>query len=111
MDAPTKTPVADPTDSTALHLDREKYEAQLAAFDLDETEKAALLGALYQIALNFVDLGFGLHPAQQACGPSSKIPPKPTPTAENSLYWSYSTLGERFDQAGSDADPGKEEVT
>lgn len=51
-----------------LTVDWALYEQYLAEADLTEEEKRQFLEALLSIVVSFVDLGFGVHPAQQACG-------------------------------------------
>lgn len=48
-----------------LKLDVACYEELLADFDMSEEERAALLEAMWNIVVSFVDLGFDLHPLQQ----------------------------------------------
>ncbi len=47
------------------------WDAYLPLFE-DETisddDKRELIDALWSIVVSFVDLGFGVHPVQQACG-------------------------------------------
>lgn len=54
-------------DRPILHIDYVLYERHLKDSDLSETEKQAFLESLWDIIVNFVDLGFGVHPLQQAC--------------------------------------------
>jgi hypothetical protein len=49
----------------ALTLDVARYEAMLADPALSEDERKALLEALWEIIVGFVDLGFEIHPLQQ----------------------------------------------
>jgi hypothetical protein len=47
------------------------YESYLADSGLSDAEKQEFLNALWAIIVSFVDLGFGVHPLQQAnpnCG-------------------------------------------
>lgn len=56
----------------SLRIDVEKYEHLLDDSDLSETQKREVLEALWAIIVAFVDLGFGVHPVQQACGEVEK---------------------------------------
>lgn len=47
-----------PSQHTALHLDSEKYQELLTAFELSPSEKEELLEALFGIAVHFVDQAF-----------------------------------------------------
>ncbi len=57
--------VADERLHPPLTLDFARYEALLADFDMSEEERAALLEAMWNVVVSFVDLGFDLHPLQQ----------------------------------------------
>lgn len=52
---------------STLTIDYALYEDYLENSDLSEREKQEFLDALWSIIVNFVDLGFGVHPLQQAC--------------------------------------------
>lgn len=49
-----------------LEIDVERYQHLLDGLDEDQREQ--VLRALWDIVVAFVDLGFGVHPMQQACG-------------------------------------------
>jgi len=49
-----------------LTLDVALYEQYLVESDLTEDQKREFLEALWSIIVGFVDLGFGIHPVQQA---------------------------------------------
>lgn len=50
----------------ALTLDAEYYQAFLDDAAISEDRKREMVETLWQIIVAFVDLGFGVHPAQQA---------------------------------------------
>ena len=52
----------------SLTVDVEKYQAFLDGSDMTEVQKEEFLQALWTIIVNFVDLGFEVHPAQEVCG-------------------------------------------
>lgn len=52
-------------ESTALAFDPDSYRHYVEGYDLSETEQQELLSALWQIIVQFVDMGLGLHPLQQ----------------------------------------------
>lgn len=55
----------------SLTIDYALYEKYLAESDWSESEKREFITTLWSIIVNFVDLGFGVHPLQQAdpaCG-------------------------------------------
>lgn len=56
-----------------VQVDYEKYLHFLDDEDLDESQKITLLESLWSILLSFVDLGFGIHPVQQAIEDKKEI--------------------------------------
>jgi hypothetical protein len=50
----------------ALQFDPEEYRQFVDEADLSEAQKQEMLEALWTIIVAFVDLGFNLHPVQQA---------------------------------------------
>jgi hypothetical protein len=61
----------EPNQGGALTIDYALYERYLDSSDLSEAEKREFLETLWSIIVSFVDLGFGVHPLQQAnpdCG-------------------------------------------
>jgi len=61
----------------ALTLDVSAYEHYLENADLSEDQKREFLEALWSLIVGFFDLGFKIHPLQQAtsegCGQNSEI--------------------------------------
>lgn len=49
-----------------LTVDWETYGKMLEDSDLTEDQKREFIETLWSIVVNFVDLGFGIHPLQQA---------------------------------------------
>lgn len=75
--------VASPGCARRLEIDWARYEAMLADESLTEDERRRFLEALWSILIVFVDLGFGLHPVDQACGqPGGKALAKLAPPAD-----------------------------
>ena len=58
------------TSKPVITVDYEKYAHLLDDPDLSEDQKREFLQAVWNIITNFVDLGFGVHPVQLACGES-----------------------------------------
>ena len=50
----------------SLTLDVEFYQSFLDDADIPEDKKCELIETLWQIVVQFVDLGFGIHPLQQS---------------------------------------------
>lgn len=58
----------DPHQFPTLSIDWDLYGSMLDESDLTDEQKRELIESLWAIVLTFVDLGFGIHPLQQACG-------------------------------------------
>lgn len=52
----------------SVEVDVLKYQAYLDDPTLSDAQKEELISALWNIIVCLVDLGFGVHPAQQAYG-------------------------------------------
>lgn len=52
-----------------VEIDTAKYQTYLDDPSLDEATKQEIVEAIWSIILNFVDLGFEVHPLQEAHGP------------------------------------------
>lgn len=79
----------DMTARPVLTIDYEKYEHFFEESDLTEAEKRAFIETIWSVIVSFVDMGFGVHPvqqAQEACGKLAKNPPKSALTAPDGLY-------------------------
>ncbi|WP_159086946.1 hypothetical protein [Loktanella sp. Alg231-35] len=51
-----------------LEIDLDHYQNYLDDPALTSDQKEDIVGALWMIITAFVELGFGVHPTQQACG-------------------------------------------
>ena len=65
-----------PKDATAstptLSIDWDAYLPLFEDEDIPEEQKRALIETLWSIMVAFVDLGFGIHPLNAACGKSDE---------------------------------------
>lgn len=52
----------------SLTIDWDAYLPFFEDEDISEEHKREMIEALWSIMVSFVDLGFGIHPVQQACG-------------------------------------------
>ncbi len=52
---------------TNIKIDVKRFEPYFDDPDLTQAEREELLETIFAIVLGFVDLGFGIHPIQQAC--------------------------------------------
>ncbi len=57
----------------ALTIDYALYEHHLENSDLTEDQKREFLDTLWNIIVNFVDLGFGVHPLQHVTGSCDEV--------------------------------------
>lgn len=78
---PPKPAPARPT----LTVDVERYQAYLDGADMTEAQKQEFLQALWMIVVSFVELGFGVHPLQDACG-------KPSQNGSESIKDAFDTV-------------------
>jgi len=59
-----------------LGIDLDHYQSYLDDPSLSADQKEEIIGALWTIITAFVELGFGVHPVQQACGkPQTTLDP------------------------------------
>ena len=56
----------------SVEIDTVKYQKYLDDPSLSEEQKEEIIMALWSIITAFVDLGFGVHPAQEACGKAAE---------------------------------------
>lgn len=64
---PGKASAATPGKLT-IQFDAREFAHFLDDSDLTEEQKLEYIQTIWQIVLQFIDLGFGIHPVQQACG-------------------------------------------
>lgn len=70
----------------ALTIDWDTYLPFFENEDISEEHKRELIEALWTIMVSFVDLGFGIHPVQQACGQEVSLPELPTADVVHSSH-------------------------
>lgn len=59
----------------ALEIDYALYESYLESSEWNDDQKREFLETLWNIIVQFVDLGFEIHPLQQACGQNGEDTP------------------------------------
>lgn len=92
-------PPHDNARSLRIEVDYERYEHLLDDPNLTEDQKRELLQTLWSVVVEFVSLGFGVHPLQQAqkpCGEPQENVPNPALEAPNALYLKHSFLTQHF---------------
>jgi hypothetical protein len=70
----------------ALTIDWDAYLPFFENEDISEEHKRELIESLWTIMVSFVDLGFGIHPVQQACGQEVSLPELPKGDVVNSPH-------------------------
>ena len=64
-----RTPIKPPS----LQVDWEVYAQMLEASDWSDAQKREFIETMWSLVMTFVDLGYGIHPIQQACGESHSL--------------------------------------
>lgn len=57
----------------SLQVDWEVYAQMLEASDWSDARKREFIETMWSLVMTFVDLGYGIHPIQQACGESNSL--------------------------------------
>lgn len=79
-----------------LEIDIDKYQSYLDGSDLTPAQKEDFLRALWSVVVAFVDLGFGVHPVQQACGQVDNSLDPPAQADSDGLNSSKPNIREHF---------------
>ncbi len=93
--------------SPSIEIDVAKYQAYLDDPALSDAQKDEIITALWSIMTAFVDLGFGVHPVQQAmdqeaCGQITDEVDPSGKTDSNDPKPNFETLQGAFDAARDD---------
>lgn len=94
-----------------IEVDYARYDQYLEGSDLTDAEKRQFLETLWSIIVSFVDLGFGVHPVQQAfensCEQSAEI--RAFITAESADVVNSADINiDQTEATGRQSDPTKE---
>lgn len=73
-------------DYPVLEFDAEEFWHFVESYDLSDDEKREYLEVIWSIIVSFVDLGFGIHPVQKACGKLTDNFSKTALTASDEIY-------------------------
>lgn len=98
---PTKTP---PNTPLTIEFDVDEFRHHVEELELSEEQERELLTALWNIIVQFVDLGFGVHPVQRAratCGKDQKTRRNATLCSDPAVSFKHSILLEHFDDVAS----------
>ncbi len=89
-----------------INIDVQHYQKYLDNSDINDEDKQELLDTLWEIIVEIVSLGFGVHPvqqAQEACGQQEKSPPQIMQDDSGQLDSKHnSALIEAFTKASTD---------
>ncbi|MEM9764152.1 MAG: hypothetical protein AAF968_16865, partial [Pseudomonadota bacterium] len=87
-----------------LEVDVERYQHLLDDPALTDAQKQEIIEALWSIIISFVDLGFGVHPAQQACGQLGENQPARPAAMHNQVYCEH-RLNDQFEEVAGGSEP------
>ena len=90
-----------------LQVDMEKNQALLEDVDIPEDHKKQMIEALWSIVVAFVEIGYGVHPVQQACGKVNENKDKAVIAERDSLYCDESLIAKI---EGADGPQGTEAI-
>lgn len=99
-------------DRPVLTIDYEKYAHFLEDSDLTEDQKQEFLQTLWNIIVEFVSLGWGVHPLQQAqkpCGQLGENSLKASLTAPDRLNLDQQFITENFLKAADSVNESEPE--
>ncbi len=92
------------TDRPIITVDYEKYALFLEDADLTEDQEREFIQTLWNIIVEFVSMGFGVHPVQQAqdaCGQIGKTPGNLPISGPDKLLLETIILRENFSKAAN----------
>ena len=96
------------SDRPVITVDYDRYAHFLDHSDMSEEQKREYLQTIWNIIVEFVSLGFGVHPLQQAseaCGKAKETASNPAVTEGNGVEYSGNILTSEFiDEAGLETD-------
>lgn len=103
------------TNRPVITVDYERYAHFLEDADLSEEQKLEFLQALWNVIVEFVSLGFGVHPLQRieglveefGCGQIAEKPAAKTTPLQDKLKYSDKAISRKFERA---AGPGSQEA-
>jgi hypothetical protein len=84
----------------ALQFDAHEFAHFLDESDLTHDQKLEYIRTIWSIVLQFIDMGFGIHPLQQACGQFSDADILCGDPDSDALKSLHPTLCTDFESAG-----------
>lgn len=101
-------------DRPVITVDYEEYAHFLESADLTEDQKRDFIQTLWNIVVEFVSMGFGVHPVQQAqdaCGQNEEKAKNPPILGPDDVILKTDILNKNFNNAvGSETDAAAEGV-
>lgn len=92
-----------------LRFDADKFISFVRDEDLTEDQALALLRVYWDIYVGFVDVAFGLHPAQQVVDRSKENSPSATGDSGLVVHSSASISSDQTDKTADDETAAKED--
>lgn len=90
-----------------LSIDIDRYQEYLDGSDLTPEQKEEFLRAVWSIVVTFVELGYGVHPLQEACGQLRETDAQPPPPAADAVISEDNNTAKPLEKPDP---PGKPEV-
>jgi len=90
-----------------LSIDAARYQAYLDGEDLTPERKDEFLQDLWSVIVAFVELGFGVHPLQEACGKDHESDGESPTQAADAVLSEDQNIAKSLEKP---APPGKPEV-
>lgn len=104
----TKRPTETSADHPVITVDYERYAALLEGADLSEDQKRELLQTIWNIIVEFVSLGFSVHPLHHmeiACGQLVDGAPSAPFAEANGVQYPHRLLSDKFGTT-AESEPG-----
>ena len=92
-----------------LVVDLKEFEHFLEGSGMNEAQKEEFLGIMWNIIINFVDLGFGIHPVQNALEENAELNVDSDGENMNNYILSETNIAEEFAQSARPAPPDSSE--
>jgi hypothetical protein len=89
-----------PQEKLAIQFDARAFAHFLDESDLTEAQKLEYIETIWTIVLQFIDMGFGIHPLQQACGQFSESPALCGDADSDMVESSHSDFCKDFERVG-----------
>ena len=90
-----------------LSIDTTKYQNYLDGANLTPEQKDEFLRSMWSIVVTFVELGYGVHPLQEACGKDHKSDGESPAQAADAVLSEDQNIAKPLEKP---APPGKPEV-